>query len=317
MPFGDVISRDDAGALMPIVQSKEIIQAAEEKSSFLSLARQLPNMTTGQESMPVLDGLPLAYFVDGDNGLIQTTKLKWRNVYVYAEKIAVIVPVSQNVLDDNMYDIWGEAMPKIREAIGVVIDSAVYVGTAKPSRWPTAIIPGAVAAGNVVLLNSFSGGIALYDATLGESGLNAMIEADGFDVNGHVGVVAMKSKLRSVKDTTNQPVFQRSMQDKARYELDGEPMFFPKTKPFDATDALMISGDFSQAVWAMRTDMRYKLFDSGSIVDGAGNTIVNLLQQDQIALRVTIRLGWALPNPLNRLNPNNGTRYPFGVLKAS
>lgn len=36
-----------------------------------------------------------------------------------------------------------------------------------------------------------------------------------------------------------------------------------------------------------------------------------------VALRVVFRAGWALPNPVNRVNTNEDTRYPFAVLKPS
>jgi len=51
-------------------------------------------------------------------------------------------------------------------------------------------------------------------------------------------------------------------------------------------------------------------------VDGAGNIIYNLAQQDMVALRAVMRLGFALPNPINRMNPTAATRYPFAVLTA-
>jgi hypothetical protein len=34
-----------------------------------------------------------------------------------------------------------------------------------------------------------------------------------------------------------------------------------------------------------------------------------------VALRAVIRLGWQLPNPINRLQPTEASRYPFAVLK--
>ena len=30
-----------------------------------------------------------------------------------------------------------------------------------------------------------------------------------------------------------------------------------------------------------------------------------------------MRLGWAVPNPINALNTNEGTRYPFALVKAT
>jgi len=42
---------------------------------------------------------------------------------------------------------------------------------------------------------------------------------------------------------------------------------------------------------------------------------LNLMQQDAIALRFTMRLGFQVPNPINRLQATEGSRSPFGVLR--
>jgi hypothetical protein len=41
----------------------------------------------------------------------------------------------------------------------------------------------------------------------------------------------------------------------------------------------------------------------------------NLLQQDMVALRVTARFAWAIPNPVNRQQPTKASRYPFAVVQ--
>jgi hypothetical protein len=68
----------------------------------------------------------------------------------------------------------------------------------------------------------------------------------------------------------------------------------------------------------MRTDITTKLLTEAVIQDPTTKEIVyNLAQQDMVALRVVFRAGWAMPNPINRVNSNALTRYPFAVLKPS
>ena len=124
----NAILRSDAESLIPEQVSKEIIQGAVEHSAVLSQFRKLPNMTSKTLSMPVLDMLPVAYFVNGDNGNKQTTKMQWDKKRLYAEEIAVIVPIPEAVLDDAEYDIWGEVKPRLYEAFGKKIDGAVLFG---------------------------------------------------------------------------------------------------------------------------------------------------------------------------------------------
>src|SRR5690606_31488635 len=96
-----------------------------------------------------------------------------------------------------------------------------------------------------------------------------------------------------------QPIFLRTMQAAADYELDGSPVIFPVNGSMDASQALMFTGDWSQLVYAMRQDMTWKILTEAVIQDGAGNIIYNLAQQDMVALRAVMRLGWQLPNPIN------------------
>lgn len=307
-----MISRNDADALIPVQVSKEIIQAVPQASAVMSLARKLPDMTTKQTKLPILSALTSAYFVEGDIGLKQTSKAAWANKYVHAEEVAVIVPLPEAVLDDTEYDIWGEVKPRIVEAFGAKFDEVVYYGGAdKPASWPNGITVGAAAAGHAVNLGA---GADLYDDIMAEGGLLSKVEDDGYLVTGHVGALAMKAKLRGLRDANGVPLFNSSVQEKTRYTLDGVDLLFPINGAVDRTQSLLISGDWSQLVFAMRQDITYKVLTEAVISDSEGKIIYNLAQQDMVALRAVMRLGWQLPNPINRVNPNDATRYPFAVL---
>jgi hypothetical protein len=83
-----------------------------------------------------------------------------------------------------------------------------------------------------------------------------------------------------------------------------------------AASALQFAGDWSQLVYSMRQDITYKVLDQAVIQDAAGNIVYNLAQQDMVALRAVIRLGFALPNPINRMNQIAATRCAFAALTA-
>lgn len=333
MPYDAIIERSDAAALIPEQAVQEIFQGTIEQSVVLRFGRRLPNMSRGQLRMPVLGTLPTAYFVDGeapDGGLKDTTKLAWRNKYINAEEVAVIVPVPEAVLNDADYDLWGEAQPHLVQELGRVIDLAVLFGTNAPTAWPTNIVDDATAAGNSVALGT---GNDLYDDLLGESGVYSLVETDGYMVNGVVGHPALMGKLRGLRDgTTGQPIFQRAMdngqnmQAAPRYEIAGVPVIFSRNGGFDLTAAEAIVGDWNQLVYAIRQDMTFKVLTEAVISDSNGAIVYNLAQQDMVALRVVMRLGWQLPNPVNRLSPTEGGagigsgdsdvvgRHPFAVL---
>lgn len=311
--FTSIITRSDAQSLIPEDVAREIIQGVPEASAVMQLATRAQNMSRNQKRIPVLSTLPTAYFVNGDTGLKKTSNQAWANKYLDAEELAVIIPIPEAVLDDADYDIWGEIRPRIVEAFGVAFDRAVMFGENAPASWPTDLLAQATSAGNVVTLGT---GVDIYDDLLGESGIISAIEEDGFMATGHVAAMSMRGKFRGLRDSLGQPIFKTSMQDSTRYELDAAPIIFPRNGSMDDTQALQFSGDFSQLIYAMRQDVTYKVLDQAVIQDNAGNIVYNLAQQDMVALRAVIRLAWQVPNPINRLNTNESTRYPFGVLKA-
>ncbi len=312
---GTSITRNDAEALIPVQESHEIIQGVVEQSAVLQRGRRLANMTAAQYKMPVLDLLPVAYFVNGEGGSAKKklTTMAWDKKVIYAEEIAVIVPISEAVLDDADYDIWGEVRPRLIEAFGQKIDGAMLFGQDKPQTWRDDVVTTAVNAGSYVKL-----GADLYDSILGEGGVIAKVEESSYFVNGHMADITMRAKLRGLKDTTGQPVFKSDMQTGTNYTLDGSPMSFPRNGAFDKSRALMISGDFSQLAYSIRQDITFKIFDQGVIQDPAtGEILYNLMQNDMVALRAVMRLGWEIPNPINAMVPDKAKRCPFAVLTAS
>lgn len=306
------ITRSKAGALIPEDAAREIIKAATEESVLLRLGKKRPNMTRKQQRQPILNSKPTAYFVNGDQGLKQTTDVDWTNIFLNAEPLAVIVPLPEEVVDDTDYDLVAEMMPEIIEAFGIAIDAAMISGTNKPATWPTAILPGITAASHTVSYTS--GTTDMYDALLGENGVIDLVESDGFMVNGDVIPPAMRAKLRSVRTSEGLPIFREGMTGGTSYSLDGQPLYTVPPDVVDPADALLIAGDWNYLQYAIRQDMRARIFDQGVIQDNAGNIGLNLMQQDSMALRVTMRIAFVVPNPPNRYEPDPAARYPFAAL---
>lgn len=310
------IDRSALSGLIPEPVTREIMQGAIAESAVLRMGRRLANMSSKTQTINVLDALPSAYFVNGeatDSGAgdawKQTTKMAWDKKKIYAEEIAVIVPIPEAVLDDSDYDIWGEVRPRLTEAFGKVIDAAILFGTNKPSTWRNGVVPSAIAAGNGVPV-----GTSVFDDIMGENGLIAKVELDGFNPNGVMSAIQMRGKLRGLKDTTGQPIFKSDMQGATRYGLDGMDMYFPMNGAFDPTQAQMIVGDWSQLVYAIRQDMTFKIFTEGVIQDPSTKAITyNLMQNDMVALRAVMRLGWEIANPINAYNADITNPFPFSV----
>jgi HK97 family phage major capsid protein len=333
LAYNDRLARATPGAspLIPEEVSREIIEGAIQKSAALTYLRRT-RMRRAQQRMPVLSQFPNAYWLTGadlnarDIGMKQTTSMQWDNVYLNAEEIAVVVPAPKSLLADLDYDFWQEVRPRVSEAIGLALDEAVFFGTNKPATWPTAIVPAAVAAGNqVVAATGAPDYLGDLNTALG------MVEADGYDPDGIWARVQVRAWLRGLRtgDGVTTPTI---------------PLFYPDSAPSGtmpggtvygirimfssaglsgfatgASNYSLITGDFSQAILATRDDISMEVFDTGVITDAGSPPVIqyNLLQQDMVALRVTARFAFAVPNPMNRQNQTAGTRYPFAVIKQA
>lgn len=305
----NIVSRESAEALIHDQLMTTVFQDAPKNSILMQLGRKLPNMTSKQTRVPVLSMLPMAYWVGGDTGMKQTSRQQWENVYITAGELAVIVPIPEAVLEDASFDIMGEVTPRVNEAIGMKFDAAAIFGVDRPPEWQNDIITLARQAGNNV-----TGGIT-YDTLMGEGGLFGKVEEAGYIVDGVLAAMRARAALRGIKDDASRPIFMPSMQDRTRYMLDGAPVYFPENGSFDATVAQMVAGNWRQLVWAMRQDIETKILDQAVIQDPSTKEIVyNLAQQDMIALRVTFRAGFAVPNPATRLNEHR-TLVPFAYIE--
>lgn len=295
------IDKTNVEALIETQVANEIFEGVVRESKALSMFRRLPNMTSDKTKLRVLDSLPIAYFVDEstNNGRKNLTKMAWDKKYINAAELAVIVPIKENVLNDTSIDIWSEVRPRIVEAFGKKIDNAIFNGTDKPADWRAGLIPSIVTAGAEV-----TEGDNLYSDI---NDVMTKVEESGYNVTGLLGGVGLKGKFRMLTDTTGQPI--------KGTEIDSLPKAFLDNGAWDKTKSILVAGDFSQAVYAIRQDVTYKVLTEAVIQDpSTGDILYNLAQDDMVALRVVMRLGWEIPNPVNALNETT-KRFPFANLK--
>ena len=307
--YDNTVTRLNAQSLQSEDVIKEIFQSIVEQSVVLSKFKRLRDMRNDQVRLRVLDSLPTAYWVDTkDTGLIKTTKQAWEDKYIYAEKLAVIIPMAKDVMDDSDYDIFGEIKPRLIESMGSAIDEAVLFGTNAPTSFPDDIVTGATSASSTYQYGTSA------DLADDVNELMALVEADGFDVNGFVADIGMKSALRGLRGTDGNFIFQPSLTTGTPATLYGQAISYLKNGAFDTSKARVIAGDFEQAVYSMRKGVEFEVLKEASIHDASGDLVYNLAQQDMIALKATMRMGWQLPNPVNRLQGTEASRYPFAIL---
>lgn len=297
--MANMITKQNAAALIPEQVMEEIFKEAQKESKVLKMFRRLPNMTSDKTQLKVVDSLPLAYYVNEseNNGRKQLTNMEWKNVYLTAEEIAVIVPIKDNTLNDASVDIWEQVKPELVKAIAKKIDESVLFGVGAPASFGAGIIPSIISKAKSV---TETGNLYkdINDAM-------AIVEEGGHEVTGLLGGVGLKSKFRMMLDTTGQPL--------NTTEIGSLDRAFVDNGAWDKTAATLVAGDFSQAVYAIRQDVTFDIFREGVIQDTDGSIAYNLIQNDMSALRVTFRFGFAVPNAVTSLD-GTSTRYPFAAI---
>ncbi|MEP0862685.1 MAG: phage major capsid protein [Ignavibacterium sp.] len=300
----------------------EIFKSAEEQSVVLKLGNQLRNMTKNELKLTVSTALPEVYFVGTKgktqtyppNALKQTTTSEWEDVSIYAGELAAIVVIPNNVFNDADFDLFGEIKRQMPTAIAKKIDSAVLYGQSGvnvPSDWRDGILVTMPAAHKVAV-----GSVGdIYADLLVPSGVFYQVEKDGYDVNGLAGAISLKAQLRGLRDgATGVPLFTPSIQSPNDYTLAGVPIVFPRNGGFDANQSLLIAGDWSKLVYSIRQDVSFDVFTTGVVQDNTGAITHNLMQEDLTALRVTFRMGWALPQPaMWDVDVTQSGVYPFAA----
>lgn len=305
--YTDALARDASNdPLVPTPVSAEIIQEMPASSAVLSLARRVP-MSAKTSRQPVLSVLPTAYFVNGDTGLKQTSKQEWENVTLVAEELAVIIPIPEAYLDDAQVPIWDEVRPRVAEAFGNKIDAACLFGLDKPATWGDDVLTSATNAGNVVVEGTGD------DLAVDIANLARLIALDGFTANGFAAEPGFSWRLVGMRTQQGVPIYAPPAGGQPS-GLYGRPFPEVDNGSWESEMATVIAGDWRKAILGVRQDMTFRVFSEGVISGDDGSIILNLMQQDSVALRVVARFGWALANPVTRLNTDAATRSPFGVM---
>jgi len=297
--------------LVPTPVSAEVIKTLPHASAALTLCRKVP-MSTQTNRQPVLSVLPEAYWVAGDTGLKETSKQEWENLELVAEELAVIIPVPEAYFDDSQVPIWSEVRPMITQAFGAKLDQAVLFGTGKPASWTsTALIPGAVSVGNDVD----------QTADLGQdiASMGQLLSQQGFSLNSFASEPGFNWQLIAARSAQGNPIYGNGNVALGQPDtIYGRSVFETMNGGWKVSDGYpLLGGDFSKAIVGLRSDISFKVFTEGVITDTDGAVVLNLMQQDSVALRVVMRCAYAVANPVTALESDKASRFPFAVLNAA
>jgi HK97 family phage major capsid protein len=319
-----LIDRTGGGSLIPEDYVGELVKATAYQSGVMRAFRHI-RMKARVQRQSVLSGLATAGWVSpADTGLKPTSNVTWKDKSITAEALAVIVPIPEDVMDDATLT-WDDIKPYMADAMAVAIDDAVLFGTNAPSTFPTSVVAAAVAASNQVVA-----GTSAVDTIDDLNSAMGLIEAEGFYTDAAIARMQWRAKFRGFRDSNKGFLYPPQGRDNTGIASDGWPgmadaqLFGVETYfsrggfsnfTTSASNYSMIGLESDQFVLGIRQDMTYQVLTEATLFNSDGSVMFALPQQDMVALRVVMRLGWTTPNPINRLQQTEANRYPAWVLK--
>lgn len=275
--------KDELSGFVPTEQAKEIMKDVARGSSILRLSK-VSEMKSDTKKVPVMTEGPGAYWV-GEGERIQTSKAGWIYPELKAKKLAVIIPVTKEKLNDTTIAVFNELREPIAEAFYKAIDAAGIFGTNSP--FERNIMKCVEKTGNKVELGT--NGVGKLDLDVSDA--MSKVEDTGYDVNGFVSKIGIKGSLRKLRDANGNQLFVDGVNGK---ELYSQPIEFSRNGAWDKSKAELIGADWDKSLVGIRDTLEYEILKEATLegtVDADGKPI-SLAEQDMIAIKATMRLAY-------------------------
>jgi len=281
-----VIGRGDA-VILPEVLATALINGVVRESAALSCFTRVPT-TTRDSVVPVLSKDIEARWLTGDTGLKSADTPKWEGESLTAEELAVLVPIPNNVMADQTYNITEAMRPLLSRAMARGVDKASLFGVGKPPSWTSpSLLEAAVAAGNTV--------------EAGADPVEDLLEAaekpsaQGYLVDRSIvrpGWQFHAARLRA-HDLVANPA---GANEPFPLLVAGLPLFL-NPPAFDASKAISFAIDSSCCLIGVRQDLTITAHEDGVIADETGKVILSAMQSDTTIYRCVMRVGYLLAKP--------------------
>lgn len=278
--------KDELEGFVPKEQAAEIIKKVARGSSVMRLSK-LENMTSETKKFPVMTSGAGAYWV-GEGKRISTSGATWIFPEVKAKKLAVIIPVTKEKLEDSTIDVFTELQDSIAEAFYQTFDKAAIFG--KDSPFATSIL-GSIDSVGAEVVDSSS-----VNLDLSASDVMAKVEDAGYEVDGWAASIGVKNRLRKLRDSSGAPIY---VDGTDQTELYNQPIEFVRNGAWDKEKALAIAGEWKYSIVGVRDGISYEILKEATLqgtLDADGKPL-SLAEQDMVAIKATMRIGYLCVKP--------------------
>ena len=271
--------KDKLSGFIPEEISGEIIKDVARGSSIIRLSKA-EDMKTDEKKVPVMTSGAGAYWV-GEGERIKTSGAAWIYPKLTAKKLAVIIPVTKEKLNDTTIDVFSELQESIAEAFYKTIDAACIFGTNSP--FETSLFGKIKSAGNIITESE--------KIDIDVSDLMSKVEENGFDVNGFTATIGLKGTLRKLRDNNGASLFIEGTNQKEFYS---QPIEFVRNGAWDKEKATIIGGEWKYSLFGLKQGIEFEILKEATLqntLDSDGKPI-SLAEQDMIAIKATMRVAY-------------------------
>lgn len=278
----NVVLKDQLQGFVPTDKAAGIMGLVAKGSALIPQSTLEP-MSAPTKEFTFWANTPSAYWV-GEGKRIKTAVASFLNVKMEAHKIGVIIPTTKEKNNDTVINIFEEMKKPIADAIQQKVDMAGMFGIDSPFKFN-------------LFDNAVKNGMFIVDGTnnsldLDVSDTMALVEEEGFEVNGFIGHTGIKNRLRKLRDGNGNQLFVDGV---GTNELYNQPITFAKGKAsFDREKAQLIAGDWSKSLIGIYQGLEYETLKEATLQDTlwTDGKPLSLAEQDMIALKVTARIAF-------------------------
>lgn len=286
-----------AGYLVDIELATEIERLATEYGVARREMRVVP-MSKHSIRIPVALS-DISVYWTGEKVAKTSTQPSFSQVTLSLSKIAAIVPMSDEFIEDVEFDIFGYIADVAAEKIAEKEDLAFFLGDGTSDFGGFTGVLESTAVGEVILDGSTFASLTADD-------LLDMVDAtpQGGLVNGKFYMNrTIRSLVRKLKATDGTYIYQ-APSEAGPATIWGYPVVevevFPSTADTAPDTSFVLFGNLRKAAWmgVKSSGMVMTTSNQATVSEVGGQSDLNLFEQDMTAIRIVERVGYALVLPL-------------------
>lgn len=278
----NVTTAADGGALVP---DPEFIAEVERLTDDYGVAARLATVrNTDRDSVTLLSGTNEVSFTKvGEATAANAKKLTYNAATATLDKYILTLVVTSELVEDAAINIFNDVANEVARARAKLFDELVFTDSTY----------GLLSAANGDLYKTHSVGSALSDADADDFMTGRLKVVGSARRNGRYFMhPTVWNKLRQLKEATTGAYLFGPVGQSVTPQIDGVPVelvdVMPEAGDITANEAFAVFGDLSRIQIHVKRALETKVFDAGVVKD-AGGSDFNLITQDAVALRATLR----------------------------